>query len=609
MADIIQLLPDSVANQIAAGEVIQRPASVVKELVENAVDAGSTSITVIVKEGGKNLVQVIDNGSGMSGTDARMAFERHATSKIRQANDLFSIRTMGFRGEALASIAAIAEVNLKTRRATDELGSEIIIAGTEVRSQEPVQCSTGSNFSIKNLFYNVPARRKFLKSTATELRNIVYEFQRIALAFPSLELALVHNQEEVFNLPKANLRQRIVSIFGKNINPHLIDIRTETTIVKISGFVGKPEAAKKSFGEQYFFVNQRYVRHPYFHKAVMQAYEKLIAPDMVPSYFIFFEIDPANIDVNIHPTKTEIKFEDEQAIWQILHAAIRESLGRFNLTPSLDFETGGIIDIPVLTKDTVFIPPEIQVNTHYNPFEEEDKFKSSARFKGSMHRDPNLNWEKLYEGFESASIASQADTEQANLGINQETPGDNFFVHFKNRYILTPVKSGLMFIDQKRAHERILYEQYMRVFSNGQVASQQNLFPQTIQLNSDEYMVLAEIQDQLQALGFEIGNLGNNTMVVNGYPTEVMNSDPIQILRHMLAEYMSRPVNLKEDAKERMALALSTAMAIPYGRPLNMEEMKDIIDRLFACSVPGHTPDGKAIVFIYPSQEVEKRFG
>ena len=361
MADIIRLLPDSVANQIAAGEVIQRPASIVKELIENAVDAGSTSITVIVKDGGKNLVQVIDNGSGMSETDARMAFERHATSKLASASDLFAIHTMGFRGEALASIASVAEVSLKTRKIGEELGTEINISGSQFKSQLPVQCPTGSNFSIKNLFYNVPARRKFLKATSTELKHVITEIQRIAIAFPSIEMALVHNQTEIYNLPKTNLRQRVGSLFGKNFNTQLVEISSDTSLVRISGFIGKPEAAKKAAAEQFFFVNGRYIRHPYFNKAVSLAYDRLIPFEASPVYFIFFEIDPANIDINIHPTKTEVKFEDEGALWQIIHAAVRESLGRFSLTPSLDFETMGVIDIPVLTRNTEIHIPEINV--------------------------------------------------------------------------------------------------------------------------------------------------------------------------------------------------------------------------------------------------------
>ena len=423
MADIIKLLPESVANQIAAGEVIQRPASIVKELVENSIDAGSTSITVIVKDGGKNLVQVIDNGKGMSETDARMAFERHATSKLNTAHDLFAIRTMGFRGEALASIASVSEVSVKTRRTEDELGTELLIAGSQVKSQEPVQCTAGSNFSIKNLFYNVPARRKFLKATSTELKHVITEVQRIALAFPTVEIALLHNQAEIYNLPKSNLRQRVVNLFGKSFNSILVDIHTDTSLVKISGFIGKPEGARKSATEQYFFANGRYIRHPYFNKAVTLAYDRLIPMDASPVYFIFLETDPAAIDVNIHPTKTEVKFEDEAAIWQILHAAVRESLGRFSITPSLDFDTIGVIDIPVLTKDTEIRMPEININPNYNPFEEEDRQKNFTRFQPSLNKGKSLDWEKLYEGFEKESASESPEENRVFPSETEDAPG------------------------------------------------------------------------------------------------------------------------------------------------------------------------------------------
>ncbi len=507
MADIIRLLPESVANQIAAGEVIQRPASIVKELIENSIDAGSTSITIIVKDGGKNLVQVIDNGNGMSETDARMAFERHATSKLSTANDLFAIQTMGFRGEALASIASVAEVSLKSRRNIDELGTEIIIAGSQLKSQEPAQCAIGCNFSIKNLFYNVPARRKFLKATSTELKHIITEFQRVAIAFPAVEMALLHNQTEIYNLPKSNLRQRVVSLFGKNFNTLLVDIRSETSLVRISGFIGKPEAAKKSAAEQFFFVNGRYIRHPYFNKAVSLAYDRLISNDAIPIYFIFFEIDPASIDINIHPTKTEVKFEDEAAIWQILHAAVRESLGRFSLTPSLDFETIGVVDIPVLTRNTEIHIPEINVNPDYNPFEEEDKQKSFPKFHPSLNKNNSLNWEKLYEGFQKDSPMEMETYNPEMPPDEEEIQSSSIYFHYKDKYIVMPVKSGLMFIDQKRAHERVLFEQYLKSLQDANSNSQQNLFPHTMHLGVDEYLTLKEISEDLQFLGFDISEL------------------------------------------------------------------------------------------------------
>jgi len=608
MADIIRLLPESVANQIAAGEVIQRPASIVKELIENSIDAGSTSITVIVKDGGKNLVQVIDNGNGMSETDARMAFERHATSKLTTANDLFAIKTMGFRGEALASIASVSEVSLKTRKPEDELGSEIIIIGSQFKSQEAVQCPFGSNFSIKNLFYNVPARRKFLKATSTELKHIITEIQRVAIAFPSVEIALLHNSTEIYNLPKSNLRQRIVNLFGKNFNTQLVDIRTDTSLVRISGFIGKPEAAKKLAAEQFFFVNGRYIRHPYFYKAVTLAYDRLISNDAIPIYFIFFEIDPASIDVNIHPTKTEVKFEDEGAIWQILHAAVRESLGRFSLTPSLDFETMGVVEIPVLTKNTEIHIPEINVNRDYNPFEEEDKQKFFPKFHPSLNKNNALNWDKLYDGFQNESAIELESSDRDQPAGEEETQAGSLYFHYKDRYIVMPVKSGLMFIDHKRAHERILFENYLKSMQDSKTSSQQNLFPQTIHLGLDEYLTIKEIAEDLQFLGFDIADLGNSTISLNGFPPDVKASESEQTIRQIIRDFRSRPLNLKENAREKLAASFSHAMAVPYGKKLGHEEMQAIVDRLFACDNPGFSPDGNKVLYIYPINEIEKKF-
>jgi DNA mismatch repair protein MutL len=608
MADIIRLLPESVANQIAAGEVIQRPASIVKELIENSIDAGSTSITVLVKDGGKNLVQVIDNGIGMSETDARMAFERHATSKLTTANDLFAIKTMGFRGEALASIASVSEVSLKTRKQKDELGTELIISGSRFISQEPAQCGSGSSFSIKNLFYNVPARRKFLKATSTELKHIITEIQRIAIAFPSVEIALLHNQTEIYNLPKSNLRQRIVNLFGKNFNTQLVDIKTDTSLVRIGGFIGKPEAAKKSAAEQFFFVNGRYIRHPYFNKAVTLAYDRLISNDAIPIYFIFFETDPASIDVNIHPTKTEVKFEDEAAIWQILHAAVRESLGRFSLTPSLDFETIGVVEIPVLTKNTEIHIPEINVNRDYNPFEEEDKQKPFPKFHPSLNKNNTLNWEKLYDGFQNEVPIEMESSNKDESQPEEEIQSGGIFFHYKERYIVMPVKSGLMFIDHKRAHERILFEYYLKSMQESKTSSQQNLFPQTIHLGLDEYITLKEISEDLQFLGFDIADLGNNTISLNGFPPDVPASESEQTIRQIIRDFRSRPLNLKENAREKLAASFSHTMAVPYGAKLGNEEMQAIVDRLFACDNPGFSPDGNKVLYIYQVNEIEKKF-
>lgn len=613
MADIIQLLPDSVANQIAAGEVIQRPASVVKELVENAIDAGATQIKVNIKDAGRTLIQIIDNGSGMSDTDARMAFERHATSKIRSANDIFAIRTMGFRGEALASIAAIADVELRTKEHDHDLGTFIHISGSNIITQEPVSCDNGTNFQIKNLFFNVPARRKFLKSNPAELKHIINEIQRIALANPEIGISLHHNGSAIYELAGSNKRVRIVSIFGKNINQSLIPIDTETTLVKISGFIGQPKFARKTFGEQFFFVNKRYMKHPFFHRAIMQAFEKILPPDAIPSYFISFDLDPADIDVNIHPTKTEIKFENESMIWQILQASVREALGKFNVVPSIDFDQAGSLDIPMPLHhfDEVSMP-EIKVNPNYNPFETQAPSKNysgtAASFSSRPVERPNpTNWQSLYKGLEpdfSAKPESQ-DEEPVQFRIEEQQTAKSS-VQFKNKYILTPVKSGLMVIDQKRAHERILYERLMQVLENNEVASQQQLFPETFELNASDATLLTSILPDLRALGFDIRDFGKNSFIVNGTPGVLNTSSPIDIIESLLEEYKNSPVNLQEKARETVAISLAQASAIPYGQALKPGEINELIDNLFACQTPNFSPKGKKILSIMPLEDFEK---
>ncbi len=613
MADIIQLLPDSVANQIAAGEVIQRPASVVKELVENAIDAGATQIKVNIKDAGRTLIQIIDNGSGMSDTDARMAFERHATSKIRSANDIFAIRTMGFRGEALASIAAIADVELRTKEHDHDLGTFIHISGSNIITQEPVNCDNGTNFQIKNLFFNVPARRKFLKSNPAELKHIINEIQRIALANPEIGISLHHNGSTIYELAASNKRVRIVSIFGKNINQSLIPIDTETTLVKISGFIGQPKFARKTFGEQFFFVNKRYMKHPFFHRAIMQAFEKILPPDAIPSYFISFDLDPADIDVNIHPTKTEIKFENESMIWQILQASVREALGKFNVVPSIDFDQAGSLDIPMPLHhfDEVSMP-EIKVNPNYNPFETQAPSKNysgtTASFSSRPVERPNpTNWQSLYKGLEpdfSAKPESQ-DEEPVQFRIEEQQTAKSS-VQFKNKYILTPVKSGLMVIDQKRAHERILYERLMQVLENNEVASQQQLFPETFELNASDATLLTSILSDLRALGFDIRDFGKNSFIVNGTPGVLNTSSPIEIIESLLEEYKNSPVNLQEKARETVAISLAQASAIPYGQALKPGEINELIDNLFACQTPNFSPKGKKILSIMPLEDFEK---
>jgi len=621
MTDIIAVLPDAVANQIAAGEVIQRPASVVKELVENAIDAQATDITVVIKDGGKTLVQVIDNGFGMSETDARIAFERHATSKIKSAEDLFAIRSMGFRGEALASIAAVAQVELKTRQEQNELGSLLVIEASQVKKQEPAQAPTGTNFSVKNLFFNIPARRKFLKKNHTEFNHIVHEIQRVALANPQVSFRLVHNNTDIYNLPISNQRQRIVNIFGKKINPNLISIESETSIIRIQGFIGKPEYARKKSGEQFFFINGRFMRNAYLNKAILDAYDKILPPETMPSYFIYLEADPASIDINIHPTKTEIKFENQQAIWQILHAAIKQALGKNNVVPSIDFEQEANFDIPVMTSDTEIKAPEISVNTAFNPFEEEKKRTPRSNFsppKASAREQSNQqNWEELYKGFENEKqelehFYGNKAPKELNTPIQQKmystSTGTTFF-QFKERYILTSVKSGLMMIDQKRAHERILFEFFMNAIEQHTAISQKSLFPVTLELTPDEHSTIMTVKEELSQLGFDIENFGRNAIVVNGMPAESAHLDAREMIDKFLHALTEGAPDLKTQAKEAVASSLAKASAIGYNQTLSQQEMQSLFDNLFACANPNHTPGGKKILTIIKIDELEKRLG
>ena len=648
MSDIIHLLPDSVANQIAAGEVIQRPASVIKELVENAIDAEAQEIHVLVTDAGKTCIQVIDDDKGMSETDARLAFERHATSKIKEASDLFALRTMGFRGEALASIAAVAEVELKTRKPDEELGTRIVIAGSKVESQEAVSCPKGSNFSIKNLFFNIPARRKFLKANSTELSNILTEFERIALVHPEVAFYLYSNDSELFNLPVMPLRQRIMAVFGKKLNQQLLSVSVDTTMVKVSGFVAKPEAARKKGAHQYFFVNGRYMRHPYFHKAVMDAYEQLIPVGEQISYFIYFDVDPANIDVNIHPTKTEIKFENEQAIWQILSAAVKESLGKFNAVPSIDFDMEGMPDIPTFNQTQPIEPPQVHYNSDFNPF------KTSSSYGGGNYSRPKVDWEGLYDGLERASKMNEPEEEEpfvdetgwssapvaadmpeermpyvvetepapsvptsseptsltsslyANSGLSSEKGALHF--QLKGRFILTSVKSGLMLIDQHRAHIRVLFEQYMNQIRQKHGMSQGVLFPEIIQLPVSEAAVLESIQDDFSAVGFELTSLGGGSYAINGIPSGIDGLNPVELVRNMLHTAMEKGSDVKEEVQTILALTLAKAAAIVYGQVLSNEEMANLVDNLFACPSPNYTPDGRIVLATIKEEDIEKLF-
>ena len=626
MSDIIHLLPDSVANQIAAGEVIQRPASVIKELVENAIDAEACNIHVLVTDAGKTCIQVIDDGKGMSETDARLSFERHATSKIREASDLFALRTMGFRGEALASIAAVAQVELKTRLEAEELGTKLVIAGSKVESQEAVSCPKGSNFSIKNLFFNIPARRKFLKANSTELSNILTEFERIALVHPEVAFSLYSNDSELFNLPVSSLRQRILAVFGKKLNQQLLSVDVNTTMIKISGYVAKPETARKKGAHQYFFVNGRYMRHPYFHKAVMDAYEQLIPIGEQISYFLYFEVDPANIDVNIHPTKTEIKFENEQAIWQIISAAVKESLGKFNAVPSIDFDTEDMPDIPAFEQNLPPEPPRVQYNSDFNPF----KTSSSGSGGGvTGYSRQKVEWEDLYGGLEKASKMNRPVINEPEAEPDYFSPAEpeapavvpstlyanepivekgNLHLQFKGRFILTYVKSGLMLIDQHRAHIRVLFDRYMMQIRQKQGMSQGVLFPEILQLPVSEAAVLQSIMDDLSAVGFELSDLGGGSYAINGIPAGIEGLNPVELVRSMLHTAMEKGNDVKEEVQSILALTLSRAAAIVYGQVLSNEEMVNLVDNLFACVAPNYTPDGKVVLSTIKEEEIEKLF-
>ena len=589
MSEIIHVLSDAVANQIAAGEVIQRPASVVKELMENAVDAKASTIRVIIKDAGKTLIQVIDNGSGMSEKDAQRCFERHATSKISSADDLSSIRTRGFRGEALASMAAVAEVTLKTRLESEELGTQIRMAGSKLESNEAVQSPVGSNFQIRNLFFNIPARRKFLKSDQTELRHIINEFNHVVLTHPEISCALIHNQSEIFQLPVSNLRQRIVGVFGKSLNSNLIPLESDTTLITISGFIGKPEHARRTYGEQFFFVNNRYIKHPYFHKAVLNGYDQILAADHIPSYFIYFTIDPSHLDVNIHPSKTEVKFEDERAIWQILLASVKKAIGKNNLSPSLDFDTEGVIDIPVLSKDTEIRQPGIDTNPDYNPFAGENSYEREKQ--STPYLDERFEgWEQLFEPKPGTSVNAQK-----NLQI-------------RNKYVLSAVKSGVMLIDQRRAHERILYERMLNSLENQQPMAQQSLFPETITLNAADYQVCLEMMPGMEPLGFDIRDFGNNSVVVHGFPADIKPVGAADTLELMIEQYKSLQGLNNTQHAERISRAAAKASAIHYGKQLSDIEMQELIDQLFACENPNHTPSGKLIVRIMDLEELDAHF-
>ena len=620
MKDIIHLLPDAVANQIAAGEVVQRPSSVVKELMENAIDAGATKVQVVVTDGGRTLIQVIDNGKGMSETDARLAFERHATSKIASADDLFALTTMGFRGEALASIVAVSQVELITRRLDDDLGTCIVIAGSKLESQEPVAAPVGCNFKVKNLFYNIPARRKFLKSIQTELNNIVTEFERVALVNCDVEFSLSHNGNEMILLPPSSFRQRIVNLFGKRINSQLIEVDVASSLINIKGFAGAPESAKKKGALQYFFVNGRYMRHPYFAKAVAEAYGEIIPQGEQVPFFLCFDVDPSRIDVNIHPTKTEIKFEDEFSLWKIISAAVKESLGRFNAAPSLDFDDDAIPDIPVMdfsSYDNTQVPaPKVSYTPGYNPF---DKHKPE-------YRNPANEWEHLYEGIGRSGkpldlspfeddmtdfVAKEPKAYEVQVSQPLDQPQETDFVpmsQYKGQYILVPVKSGLMWVHQRNAHIRVLFEKYRRQISDGRSASQGLLFPERVELTMNESLALESVSEELLSLGFDISSLGGGTYVLNGVPVGIEGLQPVKLLLDILHQTLEQTGDVKEKVYDRMANTMAREVAIVSGQLLSQEEMTVLINDLFRTSMPGNTPDGNPIIHIMNDAEIDRNF-
>lgn len=616
MSDIIQLLPDSVANQIAAGEVVQRPASAVKELLENAIDAGANKIQLILKDAGKALIQVIDNGSGMSVTDARMCFERHATSKVRKAEDLFAIRTMGFRGEAMASIAAIAQVEMKTRRHDDELGTLIEIEGSTFIKQEPVASSEGTSICIKNLFFNTPARRNFLKSNPAEMRHVLDEFQRVSLAHPEIAFSLHHDGVEIYRLPSSVLKQRIVHLFGNNYNQRLIPVEEETSIINLKGYIGKPEFAKKTRGEQFFFVNNRFIRDPYLNHAVSKAYEELLQDDHFPLYVLFIDIDPANIDVNVHPTKTEIKYLDEKSIYAIIHSAVKRSLGRFNISPTIDFdqETGFSGMITPKAPDEI-VPPSISFNPDFNPFSGDKTASSRASYAGGSNWGGGIspstkNWGSLYE------IANHQEPEQTALEIPGEVQDDTFvpvqklLMQVHNRYIISQIKSGLMVVDQQAAHERILYERFIVHLEDRKGASQQSLFPQTVTLSPNDYELAKSLLEDIKSLGFEVREFGKNTLVIEGIPVDLgsSNINETQLFEHLIEGFKNSQQELKLDKRDALAKSMARNSAIKNGTVLSQAEMNTLIEQLFACKSPNFSISGKPVVQTIGLTELDKKF-
>ena len=608
MSNLIKLLPDAVANQIAAGEVVQRPASAVKELLENSIDSGATHVQLIIKDAGKTLIQVIDDGCGMGETDARMCFERHATSKIKETNDLFSIRTKGFRGEAMASIAAVAQVEMKTKLHDQEVGVKIDIEGSKILTQEPVQTPNGTSIAIKNLFFNIPARRNFLKSNQVETRHIIDEFQRVALTHPEVSFKMTHNGSEIFNLPQGTLRQRIVNVFGKKFNQSLVPIDEKTSITNLTGFIGKPEFAKKTRGEQFFFVNKRYIKNSYLNYAVMQAYQDLIPTKSFPSYFIYMDMDPASIDINIHPTKTEIKFEDEKAIYAILNSAVKQSIGKYQVAPSLDFDQETSFNVEPFQKGMEVKVPEIKVNPQFNPFEKEVSRKSESS-KGSDRNDtPSTRQIDALQQFYSQqreTIPAQKEQDSNEL-LPIDLDKKIFQVH--NRYIYSQIKSGFILIDQQKAHERILYEKFSFSIQNHSIASQKELFPVQLEFSASNFALLKEIWEEVQLMGFDIVEFGKNTISINGVPSGIKDTDYQRSFEQILEQVKNNQDKLNLNIQESLVRAMAFNMSIKKGKQLTELEMNNLIDELFACDQPEYAINGKKTYLTFTTDELDKLF-
>jgi DNA mismatch repair protein MutL len=596
MPDKIQLLPDSIANQIAAGEVVQRPASAVKELMENAIDAGAKNIKLIVKEAGKTLLQIIDDGFGMSGTDARMSFERHATSKIRKAEDLFTLHTMGFRGEALASIAAVAQVEMKTRLAEDELGTLLLIEGSEVKKQEPVACEKGTSICVRNLFYNIPARRNFLKSNPVELRHIIEEFQRLALANPDISFSLIQTDELVYDLPSGKLSQRIVNLFGKGYQQQLAPCQEETDLVRVTGYVGKPDFARKTRGEQFLFVNRRFIKSNYLHHAIMNAYEGLLSENSFPFYVLFMEIDPRHVDVNVHPTKTEIKFDDERAVYAVVRSAVRQAIGTHNLSPAIDFDA----DVNIVAKLNAAAAKSNEVY-----FDE--------RFSTALHRSNQENWEKMFDGLENSKLLGQTDetpvvnTIRFESSINK-VPEENPTFQLHNRYVVKQVRAGMMIVDQQAAHERILFEKFFDQLKSKSAQSQQSLFPQTVSLSPADFAMVLEMQPEIEAIGFRFEIFGKNTLLVNGTPANLPPGREKEYFEGLIEQFKINQAELVIPIPENLARSLAKKASIKSGQKLAKEEMQSLLDNLFACSNSNYSPDGIATYFIFELTKIESYF-